>query len=567
MSSTTPGEGAPLQDPTRAMSTAHEPGNTTRMEPHAWEPPTVARMQAMLPQYQFVARIGRGGMGAVYTAIQLSLDRQVAVKILAPGVRDDGGAKLAERFKLEARTLARMSHPCIVHVHDSGQTPDGQLFFVMEYIDGTDVQRLLQENGPLAPEQALAITAHVCDALEYAHGLGVIHRDIKPANVLISRDGSVKIADFGLAKALGDQSDELTRANMVMGTPHYMAPEAMRAGGEVDGRADLYAVGVMLYTMLTGQVPTGRFEPPSLKTGCDRRFDGIVDKAMQSDRERRFQSATELRHALDTILTAPVPKAEAIPAEGSFGPPVPTPAPPLAAGVGNTEQTAIDSSQPRLPRNPGGTPAVRSREKRRWVLPALVGLALASGYFLLPRADKTGARPAEIQASASAGFPSAAGKPAQRGTEAPGQANPPVAPVKGASYRITNVNSHLALSLAAGGAKIEEAPIIQRQPGVDTRQQWEFVAVQGHYRIVNRRSRQVLNVHALEEETPVVASDGGDHALWSLEFKGDAFQIRSRSIDMVIDVADESIHRKASIVLYPSHGGPNQLFELEMVTE
>jgi len=559
------------------MSREYAPGDTTRMESPVWEPPTVERMQELLPQCQFVERIGRGGMGAVYTAIQLSLDRRVAVKILAPGIRDDGRARLAERFRLEARTLARMSHPCIVQVHDSGQTADGQMYFVMEYIDGTDVQRLLRESGPLAPEQALAITAHVCDALEYAHGLGVIHRDIKPANVLISRDGGVKIADFGLAKALGDQSEELTRANMVMGTPHYMAPEAMRAGIEVDGRADLYAVGVMLYTMLTGQVPTGRFEPPSRHTGCDPRFDGIVDKAMQADRERRFQSATELRHALDTILTAPVPRAEADSAGGFTGTPAPSGARPSGGG-GNTEQTALDSAKPGLPPNPKAEPSVRSRGRLAWALAVFAGLALAGGYTLVPHADKTGERPPAVPSFTPVATSTediapvpvehaAAGGAASLGPEAPGPGQPPVTPVKDAYYRIKNVNSHLALSLAMGGAKTEEAPIIQRQPGIDTRQQWAFDPVEGGYRIVNRRSLQVLNLHSLEAGSPVMASDGGEHTSWSLEFKGAVFQIRSRSSGLVIDVADESTTRKASIVQYPSHGGLNQMFELELVAE
>ncbi|OYW76818.1 MAG: hypothetical protein B7Z37_07080 [Verrucomicrobia bacterium 12-59-8] len=271
-----------------------------------WEPPTPAELQAILPQYEIHMLVGRGGMGAVYKGMQLSLDRAVAIKLLPPAIEQQDLA-FAERFKNEARLMGRMNHPAIVSVYDFGRTADGQLYFIMEYVDGTDVQRMIAREGKLPPEHALAITAHLCDALGYAHKQGIVHRDIKPSNVLIDMEGRVKVADFGLAK-LADktQNSGLTQTGMAMGTPDYVAPETLMFGSDVDGRADIYAVGVMLYQMLTGDIPRGMFKMPSQKfRSIDPRFDAIIRRALEHDREERYQSSHELRQALDVILTTP----------------------------------------------------------------------------------------------------------------------------------------------------------------------------------------------------------------------------------------------------------------------
>lgn len=271
-----------------------------------WEPPEPAELQRMLPQFEVSMLIGRGGMGAVYKGVQLSLDRQVAIKLLPPAIEQQDAA-FAERFKNEARLMGRMNHPAIVSVYDFGRTTDGQLYFVMEYVDGTDVQRMIAREGRLPPEHALAVTAHLCDALGYAHKQGIVHRDIKPSNVLIDLEGRIKVADFGLAK-LTDSSlnSGLTQTGMAMGTPDYVAPETLTLGTEVDGRADIYAVGVMLYQMLTGDIPRGMFKMPSQKfQSIDPRFDAIIRRSLEHDREERYQSSHELRMALDVILTTP----------------------------------------------------------------------------------------------------------------------------------------------------------------------------------------------------------------------------------------------------------------------
>lgn len=278
-------------------------------------PPTPQEMQAILPQYEIVKMLGRGGMGAVYMGRQTSLDRPVAIKILSGNLAEnEGDFSFAERFKNEARAMAKLSHPGIIAVYDFGETSDGLLYIVMEYIDGTDVSCMIASKGRLHTEYAMAIAAHVCDALGYAHSKGIIHRDIKPGNIMVGYDGVVKVADFGLAKvqASEGQSLGLTLSGMAMGTMHFIAPEALEYGKIVDHRADLYAVGVMLYQMLTGRLPHGIFELPSMQVaGLDPRYDRIVARAMREDREERYQSAGELRGDLDAILTQPVVKVEA----------------------------------------------------------------------------------------------------------------------------------------------------------------------------------------------------------------------------------------------------------------
>lgn len=262
-------------------------------------------MQAMLPQYAFEKLLGRGGMGAVYKAQQMSLQRAVAIKVLPGDLIDDLDGNFAERFKNEARTMAKVNHPGIVKVFDFGETMTGLLYIVLEFIDGTDVSQMIREKGRLSQDYALAITAHVGDALAYAHKNGIVHRDIKPANILISQEGTVKVADFGLAKANDPSQSGITKTNMAMGTPDFVAPEAFIPGMPLDGRADLYAIGVMLYQMLTGEIPRGIWTLPGIKLGTDPRFDAIITKAMQTDREVRFQTAAEIRQELDVIMTTP----------------------------------------------------------------------------------------------------------------------------------------------------------------------------------------------------------------------------------------------------------------------
>ena len=260
------------------------------------KPDQVARH---FPQLEILDLIGHGGMGAVYKARQRGLDRIVALKILPPEVGRD--PSFAERFTREARALARLNHPNIVTIHDSGAA-DGLYYLVMEYVDGINLRQAFH-TGELTPKEALAIVPQICDALQYAHDEGVVHRDIKPENLLLDTKGRVKIADFGLARLLGqaDNNFTLTAAHQVMGTPKYMAPEQMEGSHEVDHRADIYSLGVVFYEMLTGELPLGRFQPPSKKVRVDVRLDEVVLRTLEKEPARRYQAARELKGDVETI--------------------------------------------------------------------------------------------------------------------------------------------------------------------------------------------------------------------------------------------------------------------------
>jgi predicted Ser/Thr protein kinase len=242
--------------------------------------PSAAELADRFPGYEIQECLGHGGMGVVYKARQKSLDRMVAIKILLPDRM--GMGTFAGRFAREAATLAKLSHPNIVTVHDFGEA-EGLFYLVMEYVDGLNLRELLVD-GPLRPKQALAIIPPVCEALQYAHEKGFVHRDIKPENLLVDAAGRVKIADFGVAELLGAKADGA-------GTPAYMAPEQGGNHAGADHRADVYALGVVLYEMLTGERPSGNPIAPSRKVQVDVRLDEIVLKALEKDPERRYQQA------------------------------------------------------------------------------------------------------------------------------------------------------------------------------------------------------------------------------------------------------------------------------------
>ncbi len=273
----------------------------------SFEPPSVDSLRELFPQLEILEFVGKGGMGAVYKARQPSLDRFVAVKVLPPEFGRDPA--FAERFTREARAMARLSHPNIVAIHNFGQT-DGLFYFVMEYIDGANLRHALQA-GKLEPKEALAIVPQICDALQFAHDEGIVHRDIKPENVLIDLRGRVKIADFGLAKLLGQEPTEvtLTEANQVMGTLRYMAPEQMQGTHDVDHRADIYSLGVVFYELLTGTVPNGSFDPPSKKVQIDVRLDEVVLRALAREPDKRYQQATEVKTDIEALSSKPAAAA------------------------------------------------------------------------------------------------------------------------------------------------------------------------------------------------------------------------------------------------------------------
>jgi len=275
-----------------------------------WQPLSAAQLQAMLPQYQVLKLLGRGGMGAVYQGRQINLDRLVAIKVLPPelGMND---MQFIQRFKNEARAMARLSHPGIVIVHEFGETAGGLLYIVMEFVPGQDIAQMIAGKKTASPAETVPLLMQVCEALHYAHERGIVHRDIKPSNILVGDSGEVKVADFGLAKVLHAERSQIALSGAVLGTLHFMAPEAFVPGTVVDRRADVYALGVMLYQMLTGRLPQGLFEMPSeVVAGIDPRFDGIVSKALREDRSLRYQTAEELRLDLSDVLNQTAPAVE-----------------------------------------------------------------------------------------------------------------------------------------------------------------------------------------------------------------------------------------------------------------
>ncbi len=261
--------------------------------------PSQDALAEAFPQLDILELLGQGGMGIVYKARQKKLDRPVALKILPLEASRD--PHFAERFAREAKALARLSHPNIVAVYDSGQA--GPYFYLlMEFVEGANLRQMLKA-GQVTPKEALAIVPAICDALQYAHEEGVVHRDIKPENVLLDKKGRVKIADFGLAKLLGKEQVDysLTASGAFMGTPKYMAPEQIEHPQEVDHRADIYSLGVVFYEMLTGELPLGRFAAPSKKVEVDVRLDEVVLRTLEKEPSLRYQQASEVKNEVENI--------------------------------------------------------------------------------------------------------------------------------------------------------------------------------------------------------------------------------------------------------------------------
>lgn len=263
-----------------------------------WEPPMAAELESCFPGYSGFEYLDRGGMGAVYSAVQTSLERRVAVKILPPDLGADQA--FVESFHREARLLARLQHPHIVAVYDFGRNDLGHLFIVMEFVEGTSLLHVMKQ-GRLPVARALEIIAQVCDALQFAHDHGVVHRDIKPTNILIDVRGRVRVADFGLARHVMKEAmtTSQSRTSMVMGTPVYAAPEQRRPNQQFDHRADIFSVGVTFYEMLTGHVPVGVFEAPSKKAGTPAALDKIITRCLRESPDDRFQKAADMRAAVE----------------------------------------------------------------------------------------------------------------------------------------------------------------------------------------------------------------------------------------------------------------------------
>ena len=326
-------------------------------------------------RYRLKRLIAKGGMAEVWEAVDDILGRPVAVKILHPHLAADESFR--ERFRREAIAAARLAHPNVVATFDTG-TDGGITFIVMELVEADTLREVLNQTGPMAPGRVVHIGAQVADALHYAHKSGVVHRDVKPANILVCPDGRVKVADFGIAKAVEDSepdrpspSDALTGTGSIVGTAQYLSPEQVD-GRAVDGRTDVYALGVVLYEMVCGRPPfTGDTDmavalkhittnppaPGQVRAGIPRGLEELVLRAMAKAPEARHQSAAELQTAL------------------------------LSADIAPGEPTGVVAAPPRPlpPRQdhtpPRGVPPTIVKSERRWMVPtvAIVAVALTLG--------------------------------------------------------------------------------------------------------------------------------------------------------------------------------------------
>jgi len=270
------------------------PEETTPKEQPSFDVPSIEAMNAYLPQFRFEKLAACGGMGAVYKAYQESLDRRVAVKILPP---EFGAEKeFTDRFKVEARAMAKLNHTNIVGVYDFGITGGGHLYLVMEWIEGRSLHDLIHK-GSLSLRKATNLAMQLCEALTFAHEHQIIHRDIKPGNIMVNDADHVKVADFGLARP---NTGEVEEENP-MGTPDYAAPEIC-GGSVVDRRVDIFAVGVVLYEMLTGTVPGNPRRSVTEFAKIPARWDEIINKATHPDPEKRYQDAGEFRAHINMAM-------------------------------------------------------------------------------------------------------------------------------------------------------------------------------------------------------------------------------------------------------------------------
>lgn len=272
-----------------------------------------------LGSYRILATLGQGGMAKVYKAYQENLDREVAIKVLPPWFAAD--RSFVERFNLEARLVARLAHPNIVIVHDASEQ-QGHLYIVMQLISGGTLKHrfdtLHLEGKAMSLAEAVPIFSQIASALNYAHEQGIIHRDVKPVNVLMDLSGRPILSDFGIAKVLASSQEGLTRPGAGVGTPEYMSPEQCQ-GAAVDGRADIYAMGIMLFEAMTGATPFRGdsypalahghiYEPPPRPSTINPSISPLVERiiltAIMKKPEQRFQRAIDLADALHQALNA-----------------------------------------------------------------------------------------------------------------------------------------------------------------------------------------------------------------------------------------------------------------------
>ena len=405
--------------------------------------------QLVADRYRIIRKLGEGGMGAVYLAEHVVIEKKFALKVLAPELarRSD----LVARFLQEARSASRIGHENVIDIMDFGQAPEGLVYIAMEFLDGKDLGEIVRTKGAMEWSQARGIVLQICRALRAAHDKGIVHRDLKPENIfLIAREGQphfVKILDFGIAKVMGldPNGPRLTRTGMIFGTPEYMAPEQAE-GKDTDHRADIYAVGCILYHLITGQTPfvaesfmtmltkhlTEEPVPPSARRPdlvITPEMDALVIKALEKDRDKRWQSMAKLLEAVAACAgpeTAPAPRAsngQTVEMGGAHAP--------VAVRVVRPQETArvspraVDSALAGSETPSEKAPATRGKTVALVAAGIVLGGAIAAWLALSPGKGTT---PAAAPAVTAPVAPAAAAPPPVAPVAAPAPAAAAVVP-------------------------------------------------------------------------------------------------------------------------------------------
>jgi len=355
---------------------------------------------SVVGNFKILDKLGEGGMGAVYLAVDLMLDRRVAIKMLRPELARD--PQVVERFRTEAVTLARINHPRVATLYSLFRERDG-LFMAMEYVAGETLDHVISARGAMPPEGAVAILCQALVGIDHAHRMGIIHRDLKPGNLMLLADGSVKVMDFGIARVLG--TSRMTRTGRLIGTVEYMSPEQVR-GNETGAASDLYSLGIVLFEMLTGRVPfhaDSEYElmraqveqtptaPRTFAPGIPPLVEAAVLRALEKEPSARFASASEFRAVLLEAVGAVEPPARSIAA---------------AAPMKPTRVAELTVMPPSVPAAHVGGPTTRrtifSPDSKYWVgAAALLVIGAVIALWLVRSAPET--RPAsELRPSPAA---------------------------------------------------------------------------------------------------------------------------------------------------------------------
>jgi len=437
----------------------------------------MARLQRIVEgEYKLERLLGKGGMGAVFLAQDLTLDREVAIKVLPPDISLD--EHVVKRFQQEAKTAAKLDHPNIIPIYRV-ESDGGLNYFVMKYVAGTSLEDVLEQKQPLTADYIQRVLWEAACALGHAHQRGIVHRDVKPANIMFDHDGRVMLTDFGISKAL-QAASAFTGTGMIIGTPHYMAPEQAK-GQQVDGRADQYSMGVVGYRMITGQLPFGGdsvhtilykhiFEPAprtsSIRQDMPPHLSEAISRALAKEVDQRYATMEDFATAVwpEQPVTAPTKGAKA--SSTSRRPPPRTKGP-ITADAPTEVTNAPTTPIPRAGMKVGG-PAPKKSRAGLFVGVAVVAVAGVGGYLALankqsaapPPATPTQTAPAPVETVRVTAPPPVTQTPPRRQTT-PRQTTPPPPPAPAAAEGFITVNSDPPGTVFIDNRDVGSTPVVE----------------------------------------------------------------------------------------------------------